>query len=221
MSAYEYVLFDLDGTIINSEEGIKNGLTYALDKVGFRKENRPHHRHFIGPPLSESFPQYYGFDAETTEIASNYFREYYIMQGRSECKLIEGMEELFIRLKSMNLKLAVATSKPEIHAVPILEEFDVSKYFDFIGGSTLDEITRSRKIDVILYTLENMGVTEKSKVIMVGDRKYDVAGANEAGIDCMGVLFGFGDREELLNEGARYIASTPEEIADIIAEANK
>lgn len=221
MRKYKYVLFDLDGTIINSGEGIKNGLTYALDKLNFPKEKRPPYNLFIGPPLSESFPQYLGFDKETCNTAIDYFREYYKKQGINECELYDGVEELFIKLLNMGLKLAVATSKPEIHAIPILERFKVAKYFEFIGGSTLDEVTRAKKADVILYTLKNIGVTDKAEVIMVGDRKYDVAGANQTGLDCIGVLYGFGDRKELLEAGAKYIAPSTDDVAKIIADANK
>ena len=208
---YDIVLFDLDGTLTDPGEGITNSVAYALKKFDIIVEDKTQIYNFIGPPLIDSFMKYYGLDRENGLLAVDYYREYFSVTGIFENKVFDGIPELLNKIKNSGRKIALATSKPEIYARRILEHFDLSHYFNFIGGATMDE-TRSRKADVIDYTLKNLSVTDKSTVVMVGDRHHDIEGANQNGLDSIGVLFGYGDHSELERAGATYIAGTVNDI---------
>jgi phosphoglycolate phosphatase len=217
MTNYQFILFDLDGTITDPGIGITNSVMYALKKFDIEVSNRTELYKFIGPPLLESFQKYYGFSKEKSKKAIDYYRDYYKEKGINENFLYEGFEDLLINLKNNGKTLLVATSKPEIFAKQILEHFKLEKYFSFIGGASLDS-SRSEKDKVISYVLESCNIHEKPKTIMVGDRKHDIIGAKKNGIDSIGVLFGYGDREELETAGATYIAEAVKDIEKIIIE---
>lgn len=217
MKNYNIVLFDLDGTLTDPGIGITNSVMYALKKYGIEVSDRTQLYSFIGPPLTDSFEKYYSFSKEQAKQAVEYYREYFKVTGLFENTVYEGIEELLQNLKKAGKKLLVATSKPEVFAVKILEHFDLAGYFDCIAGADL-EGTRGKKGDVIRYALETCGIIDVSNVIMVGDREYDVIGAREVGMDCIGVLFGYGDRQELEAAGAVYIAETVEDIGKFICE---
>ena len=209
---YDILLFDLDGTLTDPGEGITNSVAYALNKFGITVEDRKELYNFIGPPLIDSFMKYYNMSYEDGLKAVEYYREYFSVTGIFENTMFDGIPELLDNIKKSGRKISLATSKPEQYAVRILEHFDLTKYFDFVGAATMDE-TRSKKADVITYTLNKLNVTDKSKVVMIGDRHHDIEGANQNGLDSIGVLFGYGDRQELETAGATYIA---ENIDDII-----
>ena len=209
---YNIVLFDLDGTLTDPGEGITNSVAYALNKFGINVQDKRELYRFIGPPLIYSFTNFYGMSYEDGLKAVEYYREYFGVTGIFENTMFDGIPQLLETIKKSGRKISLATSKPEQYAVRILEHFDLTKYFDFIGAATMDE-SRSNKSDVIAYTLENLGVTDKSQVVMIGDRHHDIEGACQNGLDSIGVLFGYGDRDELENAGATYIA---EKIEDII-----
>ncbi len=209
---YNTILFDLDGTLTDPGIGITNSVAYALAKWNIKVEDRRELYKFIGPPLLDSFAEYYGFSEEECQQAVVYYREYFRSNGIYENEVYPGVVEMLTELKNAGKKVVLATSKPEEFALIILKHFDLFKYFDFVAGATMDE-SRSKKADVITYALEKSGVTDKNDVIMVGDRKHDVIGAKENNLDCIGVLFGYGDREELESAGAKYIAET---VADIL-----
>lgn len=214
------VLFDLDGTLTDPMVGITRSVQHALKAYGIIEEDLEKLCPFIGPPLSDSFQEFYGFSENDAREAIPVFHEYFVDRGMYENRVYDGMEELLGALKDAGFTLAVATSKPEIFAERILEHFKLLSYFELVGGADMEEI-RVRKGDVILYTLErlNAGKTPsegKCDVIMVGDRKHDVLGAKEAGIPCIGVLYGYGSREELEEAGADYIAGTVEELKSIL-----
>ena len=170
---------------------------------------------YIGPPLEQSFREGFGFEPEKTAQAVAKYRERFVPTGMFENRVYDGMEEALQRLKEAGKVLIVATSKPEYMAVRILEHFGLDGYFDDICGSD-DDHNRNKKDEVIRYALEKHGITDLSDVLMVGDRKFDVIGAEKCGLQCMGVLYGFGDRAELETAGAAYIAETPEEMAQMI-----
>lgn len=214
---YQYILFDLDGTLTNSELGITKSVQHALKKFGIEVEDRTVLRPFIGPPLGESFQVYYGLSKDESEKAIEYYRERFSVKGLYENEVYPGVEKMLQDLKESGKKLIVATSKPEKFTMIILEHFDLLKYFDFVAGATLDG-SRGEKADVIRYALEMSGINDKSEVIMVGDRKFDILGAKENGLVSMGVLYGFGDREELMEAGADYIVDTAEDIAKILLD---
>ena len=212
---YNIILFDLDGTITDSGEGVTNSVMYALGKYGIETENRAELYSFIGPPLMDSFMKIYNFEYEKAVEAVAYYREYYQDKGIWENSVYEGISPLLKELKALGKRVLVATSKPEIFAKRILEKHDIAKYFEFIAGATMDE-TRSQKDEVIRYALESCNITDMSEVIMVGDTKFDVIGANKFGMDSAGVLFGYGTKEEMEKEGATYICETADELRRIL-----
>lgn len=212
---YQYILFDLDGTLTNPEIGITSSVMYALEKFGVKVEDRKELHPFIGPPLSYSFQTYYGLSEADSELAIKYYRERFSVKGLYENEVYEGVEKLLQRLKESGKKLIIATSKPEEFTLKILAHFDLLKYFDYVAGATMDG-SRGEKADVIRYAIEISGIQDRSQAIMIGDRKYDILGAKENGLDSIGVLFGFGDREELSEAGANYIAENVEDILKYI-----
>lgn len=213
---YVYVLFDLDGTLTDHGIGITNSVIYALKKYGIEVTDRHELYKFIGPPLTESFEVYYGFSNEEAKRAVEYYREYFQDKGMFENLVYDGIEDLLQTLKDEGRKLIVATSKPGVFAEKILDHFKLSQYFTGIVGSNLDG-TRVKKYEVIKYVLDNYNITDLSKAIMIGDREHDVIGAKEAGLKCIGVLFGYGSQDELEKAGAHYIAETVGDIGKIIA----
>jgi len=211
----KYILMDLDGTITNPKLGITRSVQYALKANNILVEDLDTLCRHIGPPLKSSFMEFYGFSEEEAQAAILKYREYFIETGIYENEVYEGMEELLDKLKKAGKTLIVATSKPEVFAIRILEHFGLALYFDDICGATLDD-TRSKKEDVISYALEKNEITEYSNVVMVGDRKHDIEGAKSVGIASIGVLFGFGSREELEKAGADRISETVEDLYEDI-----
>lgn len=212
---YEVILFDLDGTLTDSGEGITNSVAYSLEKYDIHVAQRTELYKFIGPPLLESYEKYYGFTEAEAKQAVVYYREYYREKGIFESVVYDGIEQLLKSLKNAGNRLLVATSKPEVFARQILEHFGLIQYFTYVAGSELDG-TRSKKDEVIAYALQEGGIRDKDKTIMVGDRKHDIAGAKKNGLDSVGVLFGYGSRSELEREGASYIAENMKELAAIL-----
>lgn len=216
---YRYVFFDLDGTITEPAEGIYGGILYALERFGITVADRDSLAPYIGPPLRDSFREFQGFSAEQAERAVGYYREYYSTKGILQNELMPGMRTAFRRLEQAGCKLYVATSKPELFARQILEYLDLSSYFQVIAGSSMDG-SRDNKVAVLQYLLEQIGVERDSDairdIVMVGDRKFDVLGAQEFGIDQIGVLFGYGSREEFEACNTRFVVETAEEMTDII-----
>lgn len=212
---YNYILFDLDGTLTDSGEGITNSVMYALKKYGIEVKDKSELYKFIGPPLTESFSKYYGFSPEEAVKAVECYREYYRSGGIFENRVYDGIEDLLVKLKSHGKILIIVTAKPEPFAVQVLEHFHLAKYFTYIAGSSLNE-TRTKKEEVIQYALESCNITDLSKVVMVGDREHDILAAKMLGIDAIGVLFGYGGKDELEKAGADFIVNTAEEIGRLI-----
>ena len=205
--SYQTILFDLDGTLTEPAEGITNSVAYALAKFGITVSDREELLHFIGPPLMDSFMEYYGFDEAKARQAVAYYREYFSVKGLFENSVIQGIKELLEELQAAGKQLVVATSKPEYFSLQILEKFDLLSYFTFVAGATMDE-TRTRKADVIAYALEHISYESKASTVMVGDRHHDIEGARALGLDAIGVTFGYGSREELQGAGATYVVDT-------------
>jgi phosphoglycolate phosphatase len=206
------ILFDLDGTLTDSGEGIINCAILALNHFGLPVPDRETLRVFVGPPLDETFMKF-GVPADQTDEAIRVYRSRYTTVGKFENIPYPGIEELLQKLSENGHKLYVATSKPEAMSIEILEKFGLAKYFTLICGATLDG-SRSKKADIISYLLEKAGGAENA--IMVGDRKHDILGAHAVGIPATGVLYGYGDRAELEGAGATYIAETVENIIDFV-----
>ncbi|MGN1203189.1 MAG: HAD family hydrolase [Eubacterium sp.] len=211
MKSYDVILFDLDGTLTDSSPGIINSIIYALKKYNISVENTQELRKFLGPPLHESFREFYGFSDEKAMEAVSYYREYFSTKGLLENTLYSGIRELLQALKDNGKALIVATSKPQPFTDRIIDNFELRKYFYFVAGSNMDG-TRSKKAEVIDYALESCNISDKSKAVMVGDRMHDIIGAKEVGIDSVGVEYGYGDYDELNNAGADYVVKTVEEL---------
>lgn len=201
---WDTILFDLDGTVTDPKEGITKAVATALERFGIREDPDSLTR-FIGPPLDESFPEFYGFTPEQTAQATEYFREYFARQGWHENAPYPGMAELLGDLQAAGKQLIIATSKPEVFAVRILEHFGLARYFDCICGAPLHDQQGAKKAAVIRDALSRTG-GGLSRAVMVGDRRHDIAGAHEAGLKAIGVLYGYGDRAEHVSAGADYIA---------------
>ncbi len=208
---YSTVFFDLDGTVINSERGILNSVEYALKKYGAEIPPRTELNFFLGPPLENSFAKLLDISRQEAQTLVKYYREYYPKKGIVEVEMYSGIVSLLEKIKKSGRKTVIATSKPEEFAVRILKHLGIAELFDVIAGATFDN-SRSEKPDVLAYAIEKAGVTEIKTAVMVGDRKYDCTGAKHFGMDSIGVLYGFGDFEELMGAGATYIAETVEDI---------
>ncbi len=213
--SYEYILFDLDGTLTDSGPGIMNGFEYAIKKMGNEVTDKSQLRKFVGPPLKDSFGRVLGYSKEDTDKAISLYREYYHEKGGVlENEVYEGVEKLLSDLKEAGKKLIVATSKGARGTNTVLEHFDLRKYFDFVA--TADDELRPKKVDVIKYALEECGIKDKSKAVMVGDRENDILAANEVGIDSIGVLYGYGDEAELTTAGATYLAKKAWDVKELV-----
>ena len=211
----KYILFDLDGTVTDPMIGITKSVQYALNKFDIEVEDLNELCKFIGPPLKDSFMNFYNFTEEDALNAITYYREYFSTKGLYENTVYENFEDMLISLKKKNKSLIIATSKPTVFAEKILEHFNLKKYFDFIAGSNLDN-TRTKKADVISYALEQQGITEVSEIIMIGDREHDVIGAKALNIESIGVLHGYGSYDELSNSGANYIVKDVKELHSLL-----
>ena len=208
-----YVLFDFDGTVFDSAEGITKSVQYALGKMGIEAELKDL-MCFAGPPLDEMFSLRYGMSPEQAHRAVELYRERYTPVGWAECSPFPGMHELMGRLRKKGIKLAVATSKPRHFAQRILEKYGMQNDFDIICGSELDG-TRGQKWEVIEYALSQFGIAP-SEAIMVGDSKYDVIGAKKCGVPCIGVRFGYAEPGELESEGAVYVAEDADDLYEYL-----
>ncbi|NCB74766.1 MAG: HAD family hydrolase [Clostridia bacterium] len=218
MNKYKYVFWDLDGTISDSALGIINSVSYALEQMGTELPSGETLRKFIGPPLAESFAAYVGYTPEQVEAVVKHFRDFYSRKGIDQNEMYPGIEELLIKLRDAGFISVLATSKPEPFAKIILQRYGIDKYFFYIAGSNIDE-TRTKKDEVIAYALESCQITDKSQVVMIGDRMHDVLGAKKNGLDCIGVLYGYGDRQELIDAGVIAVAADLSELADILIDA--
>ena len=214
---YNYILFDLDGTLTNSKEGITKCVQYALKYFGIDEPDLDKLNCFIGPPLLDGFMEYYGFNEAKSRIAVNKYREKFSEVGLFQNEVYDGIEGLLEELISKGKVLAVATSKPEIFTERILEKFNLKKYFKVVVGSELDG-TRNDKGEVIRAVIRQLGLSKSalSKTIMVGDRKHDILGAKSCDIDSIGVEFGFAEENELKLAGADYIVDSVEELRDFL-----
>ena len=213
---FHTILFDLDGTLTDPKEGITRCVAYALAHFGIHVEDTDTLTPFIGPPLVDSFSRFYGMNEEDSLAAVEKYRERFGVAGWAENKLYDGIGELLADLKKAGKTISLATSKPEEYAVRILEHFDLAQYFDLICGAPMHAPKGHGKVDVIEDALQRLGITERSGVIMVGDRLHDIEGAHKAGLLCVGVLFGYGDREEHEKYGADHIAEDVDELRRLL-----
>lgn len=210
----KFLFFDLDGTLTDSAPGIVNSARYALSHFGMEPDEEIMLK-FIGPPLLESFQNLCGLDEEKSREAIRLYREYFAVKGMFENSVYDGVYEMLESLREKEKMLAVATSKPEVYARKILDHFHLTKYFSYISGAALDHI-RMTKADVLRNAVRGTGLSDLSQGLMIGDRKHDVEGGNELGMETLGVLYGYGSREELMFAGAIDTAKTPLDVVSKI-----
>ncbi|MBR2340176.1 MAG: HAD hydrolase-like protein [Clostridia bacterium] len=214
MKNYKAVFFDFDGTLADSSEGVTRGVAYTLRRYGIEPPPLSELTCFIGPPLAESFERYYGFPRERGMELEYVFREYYEKTGIYEARLYGGICELLARLRAAGKILAVASSKPEKHIMPLLDYFKIGKYFDYIGAADVEN-GLSEKADIVKKTLFEAGLSP-SDCLMVGDTGYDIIGAHANGMDCAAVSWGFGSRDEFLRLGADFVVDSAEELEKML-----
>lgn len=215
MRNYDAVLFDFDGTMVDSSRGIFHSLIYALKCAGADEPDETTLRKFIGPPIYDSFLNLFHFPEDKIEFLIKKYRENYSAEGLLMLDIYEGIPELLKALHENGIKTATASSKPKVFIERILKSTGLDEYIDYIGGTQFDEKSAG-KTAIVLDALENLGCTDKSRVLMVGDRKFDIDGAKGAGIKTAAVLYGFGSREEFEEHEAEFIVNNAEEIKDII-----
>ena len=207
----EYLLFDLDGTLTDSAPGILSSVRYSLQKMKRPIPDGAVLGKFLGPPLLSSYAEHCGMTKSEALCALELYREYFTDRGMFENSLYDGITDALTKLKNSGKKLVIATSKPEPFARTIAEHFKISGYFDAIVGATMDE-KRTAKKDVVGYILETLNIPE-SKAVMIGDRKGDIDGGHACGVKAIGVLYGYGDRDELKDADA--LAGSPEELCGL------
>ncbi len=210
---YDLILFDLDGTLVNSEEGITKSVQYALNKYGIYEQNQENLKRFIGPPLVDGFMEYYKMTREDALGAVAKYRERYSKTGVYENELMPDAKNVLKTLKDSGRKLALATSKPYVFAMEVLKSLGLLEYFEIVVGAEFDG-TRNDKADVIAEVLKQTG--EYKNPVMVGDRKHDIEGAKKNSIPCIGVSFGFAPEGELEEYGAIAIADDMNNLLEIL-----
>lgn len=207
---YRAILFDLDGTLTASAEGITKSVQYALHRLGIEEPDLQKLESFVGPPLLDQFMEAYGMDLETARQAVVYYRERYSAEGMYENRLYEGIQELLQDLRKRGYILGVASSKGISYVEQILEYFQIAPLFTVIEGSQMDG-SRLTKADVIREAIRKLNMeNHREQVVMVGDRNFDIFGAREAEIDCVAVSYGYGDIQELNQAGPAAIVPTVE-----------
>lgn len=212
---YRLALFDFDGTVIDSAEGITDSVLYALKKAGIEENDREKLRAFIGPPLFDSFKRFYGVSDADAQKLVDYYREFYGPEGHKRCSVYEGIPGLLSALRANGVITAVASAKPEEFVKRIIVEKDLTDGFDIVKGITFG-YNGSDKTGVLLDAIALAGGPPADSVVMIGDRCYDVDAGKRLGVHTIGVLYGFGTREELENSGAEYIAETVADIAGLM-----
>ncbi|GAB6424525.1 HAD family hydrolase [Bacillus luti] len=216
---YTTFLFDLDGTLTDPKEGVINSVLYALEKIGIEEVNISELDSFIGPPIQQSFVDRYNMNEIEVERAVFYFREYLKQSGLLENKVYDGISTLLQELKDAGNRLFVATSKPTVFAKQVLDHFQLTNYFEDIVGSNLDG-TRIKKEEIIAHILQTNDELNKEETVIIGDRKHDIIGANHNGIASIGVLYGYGSKEELTEVGVTHIANDVEGLYHFCIENN-
>lgn len=212
---YDYILFDLDGTLTDPKPGITKSVQYALKHFEIYENDLDELQKFIGPPLQDSFRVFYDFNEDEVKKAVEKYREYFAEAGIYDNRVFPGIPELLKNLTKQGKKLILATSKPTFFAAKILKHFEIDDYFAYISGSNLDG-SRTKKIEIINHTIDEFDMDNLEKIVMIGDRKYDIIGARQVGIDSIGVLYGYGSYKEISQEHPTFIAHTVSEVGEIL-----
>lgn len=216
MANFDYVIFDFDGTVADTGEGILKSLQYSFKAMGDEEPDLEDLKKFIGPPVFYSYTHFYGISEDKVDDYVRKYRERYREKGIYESRVYDGLKELIISLKEKNIKVGIASSKPENLIYSVADYLGITNLFDAIVGVKSDNSKHSTKAGLIAQAMTDLGATDKTKVLMVGDRLFDIDGAHEAGVKCCGALWGYGDEEEFRAHHADFIAANPENISDIL-----
>lgn len=211
MKEYNYYLFDFDGTLCDTTEGIFKSIIYSLDCYGIKETDMEKLRFFVGPPLFESYKTIYKVSDEDANWLIAKYRERYREKAAEESAIYDGIKEMLKALREKGKKIAVASSKPKAFVDEISRYHDIYKYYDFVSAENFKNNHSSKK-DLINACLDFFGNPPKDEVLMVGDRFYDIDGAKAVGIDSAGAVYGFGTEEELTKAGATHILNTPNDL---------
>ena len=211
---YKLALFDLDGTLTQSEFGILASAKYALSKMGIYEADEKKLKRFIGPPLYVSFSEFYGLNGADGEEAVRLYREVYEAENFKNAPVYDGIPEALSAIKDAGAKLMVVTSKPQDMAERVVEHVGLKPFFDAIVGPGREMHTPSKT--VLIERALSLAALDRKTAVMIGDRKFDIEGAEGAGIDSIGVLYGYGSREELEAAGADFFAASPGQIKKFI-----
>lgn len=214
---YRFLLFDMDGMLVDTSEGVFRCAAHALEAFGIHVEDLSELKPFMGPPLSYSFRNFYGFSEKDAVEAVRIYRERYTEKGQFECRVFDGVEEMLRALLQKGYRLCIATSKLESYAVSMLERLGIKQYFEIVTGANLSE-TISTKEQVIEESIKRMGIVDRKSALMIGDRKYDVLGAKQSGLDSFGVYMGCAVTNEHEDAGATYVAHSIRELEEILLE---
>ncbi len=212
---YNYVIFDFDGTVADTGEGILKSLQYSFEQMGREVPDLSDLKKFIGPPIHYSYVTFYGVAEEDVDRYITKYRERYRKIGIFECHIYDGMRETLEKLRTAGVKIGIASSKPVKLIHDVMNYLNLEEYFDAVVGVQFDDTKHPGKTDLVLQSMEKLGADKKS-TLMVGDRYFDIDGAAGAGVDSVGVVYGYGSREEFMEHNATYIVDKPQEILDIV-----
>lgn len=216
MNKYDYVIFDFDGTVTDTGEGILKSLQYSFVANGRPAPDLSDLKKFIGPPIHYSYVTFYDISEDEVGEYIKKYRERYRAKGIYECYIYDGMKELIETLRANGVKIGIASSKPIRLIYDVMDHLGITDLFDAVSGVQFDDSNHSGKADLVRNAMEQLGVDDNNKVLMVGDRYFDIDGAAGAGVDSCGVLFGYGSKEEFEEHNATYIVSNPDEIKNIV-----
>ena len=215
MMKYDYIFWDFDGTVMDTYPGVTESIVYALSQFGIREEDEARLRSFIGPPFRVSFPAAYGTDHDTTEAIIGAYRDYYVKGAMYKGDMFPGVKEAAQAFRGAGFKQYITTSKPKVMCEGIISKKGWDGIFDGVFGASLDGRIDT-KIQVLNEAFRVLNISGRSRVVLIGDTKYDADGAGEAGIDCIGITYGFGTREELKEHGATAIFDDLSEVVSCL-----
>lgn len=216
MAKFNYVIFDFDGTVADTGEGILRSLQYSFEAMGDPIPDLGDLKKFIGPPVYYSYTTFYNVSEDKVDLYIKKYRERYSEKGIYESKVYDGIIELIEKLKSKGVKVGIASSKPERLIYAVADYLEITNLFDVIVGVKSDNSKHSTKAGIITQAMVDMEAEDKNEVLMVGDRKFDIDGAHEAGIKCCGALWGFGNEEEFREHNAEFIVETPLDVLNLV-----
>ncbi len=215
MRKYDYVIFDFDGTVTDTGEGILKSLAYSFDQMGQPVPDLSDLKKFIGPPIHYSYVTFYNVPEDEVAEYIRKYRERYRKIGIFECFVYDGMRQTLESLRSQGIKTGIASSKPIKLVYDVMEHLGLTGLFDAVVGTQFDDSSHAGKTDLVLECMQKLGAV-RERTLMVGDRYFDIDGAKGAGVDSVGVIYGYGSREEFEEHNATYIIKKPQELLEIV-----